>query len=233
MGVHGLWSLLRVSARRVSLETLEGRTLAIDASIWIIQLVKAMRHSDGSPMANAHLIGTFTRLCKLLYYGVHAVFVFDGPEIPPLKERTLRRRRTRRAQTEANHKRAAQKLLALKLREKKLKNAITNRNQTEQHTFNLSEKEKVKVKVKEKDEGKGKGKEKEKVHRLSEIMVISSDEEEEEEEEEDVSMSHYTNSVNVDSIMRMPVAQQLRAFENLVPLYSFLLYFTFFFTYLS
>ena len=38
MGVKGLWELLAVAGRRVSVETLAGKTLAIDVSIWIVQV---------------------------------------------------------------------------------------------------------------------------------------------------------------------------------------------------
>lgn len=46
MGVKGLWQLLSPFGRRVSIETLEGKTLAIDASIWIAQFMKAMRDEE-------------------------------------------------------------------------------------------------------------------------------------------------------------------------------------------
>jgi DNA excision repair protein ERCC-5 len=40
MGVKDLWQLVAPIGRRVSIETLEGKTLAIDVSIWIIQFIK-------------------------------------------------------------------------------------------------------------------------------------------------------------------------------------------------
>ncbi|KAA3459375.1 DNA repair protein UVH3 isoform X3 [Gossypium australe] len=54
MGVHGLWELLAPVGRRVSVETLAGKKLAIDASIWMVQFMKAMRDEKGEMIRNAH-----------------------------------------------------------------------------------------------------------------------------------------------------------------------------------
>ena len=56
MGVQGLWELLSSVGRRVSVETLAGRKLAIDASIWMVQFMKAMRDDKGEMIRNVHLI---------------------------------------------------------------------------------------------------------------------------------------------------------------------------------
>lgn len=42
----------------------------------------------GNPKPNAHLIGLFHRICKLLYYKIKPVFVFDGG-VPMLKKNTI------------------------------------------------------------------------------------------------------------------------------------------------
>ena len=47
-----------------------------------------MRDKHGNPVPNAHLVGLFNRVCKLLYYGIKPVFVFDGG-VPHLKKKTL------------------------------------------------------------------------------------------------------------------------------------------------
>ena len=70
MGVHGLWNLLAPCARRTSVDALARKRLAVDASIWLIQFVKAMRDDSGEMMRNAPLLGLFRRLCKLLYLRV-------------------------------------------------------------------------------------------------------------------------------------------------------------------
>ena len=95
MGVKGLWKVLAPAGMRVSVDTLAGKVLAIDASIWLIQFVKGMRGADGKPTPGAHLAGTFRRLCKLLANRVQPVFVFDGGS-PLLKKKTLMKRSERR-----------------------------------------------------------------------------------------------------------------------------------------
>lgn len=92
MGVKDLWQLLAPIGRRVSVETLEGKTLAIDASIWITQFIKAMRDEEGKMMKNAHLIGTLRRVLKLLFHRIKPLFVFDGAT-PTLKLRVVQARR--------------------------------------------------------------------------------------------------------------------------------------------
>ena len=47
-----------------------------------------MRTRSGDPLPNAHLILLFHRVCKLLYYRIKPVFVFDGAT-PLLKQQTL------------------------------------------------------------------------------------------------------------------------------------------------
>ena len=55
------------------------------------QFIKAMRNPDGTVQHNAHLMGFFRRLCKLLYMKIRPVIVFDGAP-PMLKKNTLKNR---------------------------------------------------------------------------------------------------------------------------------------------
>ena len=57
-------------------------------SIWLHQTMKGMRDKEGNPLPNAHLQGLFSRICKLLFYRIRPVFVFDGG-VPALKKQTL------------------------------------------------------------------------------------------------------------------------------------------------
>lgn len=109
--------------RRISIETLEGKILAVDASIWLTQFLKAMRDPDsGKVRPAAHLIGFFRRLCKLRYQGIRPVFVFDGAT-PEIKQRELRDRRKKREQFSHEHsedavQRMAKRLLVHQLKKK-------------------------------------------------------------------------------------------------------------------
>ena len=90
MGVNNLWSLLAPCGRRTSVDALARKRLAVDASIWLIQFIKAMRDDKGEMVKNAPLLGLFRRMCKLLYLHVRPVLVFDGAT-PVLKRRTVAR----------------------------------------------------------------------------------------------------------------------------------------------
>ena len=65
------------------------------------------------------------RICKLLYFGVKPVFVFDG-KAPLIKQRTLQERRERKlVHVEKKHV-ASQKLLQNYLKKQVLQTAIKN-----------------------------------------------------------------------------------------------------------
>lgn len=59
-----------------------------DISIWLNQAVKGVRDREGNSVQNAHLLTLFHRLCKLLFFRIRPVFVFDG-DAPLLKKQTL------------------------------------------------------------------------------------------------------------------------------------------------
>ncbi|KAF6175950.1 hypothetical protein GIB67_003438 [Kingdonia uniflora] len=120
MGVQGLWELLSPVGRRVSVETLAGKKLAIDASIWMVQFMKAMRDERGEMVTNAHILGFFRRICKLLFLRTKPVFVFDGGT-PALKKRTVIARRRQREKAKAKIRKTAEKLLLNRLKEMRLK----------------------------------------------------------------------------------------------------------------
>ncbi|CBJ48609.1 DNA repair enzyme [Ectocarpus siliculosus] len=119
MGIKNLWQLLSPVGRSVSIETLAGKTLAVDVSIWLTQFIKAMRDDDGKVVKNAHIIGTLRRVVKLLFHRIRPVFVFDGGA-PALKARTLAARRKLRSEgTDSSVRKTAQRILASQLKKHK------------------------------------------------------------------------------------------------------------------
>ncbi|NYZ77623.1 flap endonuclease-1 [Candidatus Micrarchaeota archaeon] len=77
----------------ISLESLSGRIIAVDAFNVLYQFLASIRQEDGTPLMDfrgnitAHLSGLFYRNAKLLENGIRPVYVFDGKPAE-LKERT-------------------------------------------------------------------------------------------------------------------------------------------------
>lgn len=115
MGVAGLWTVLQPCARPIKIETLNKKRLAIDASIWIYQFLKAVRDKEGNALRNSHIVGFFRRICKLLFIGIKPVFVFDGGA-PLLKRETIGSRKARREGRREDAIRTAGKLLGVQMR---------------------------------------------------------------------------------------------------------------------
>lgn len=140
MGVTSLWDIVGPTARPVKLESLSRKRLAVDASIWIYQFLKAVRDKDGNSLSQSHIVGFFRRICKLLYYGIYPIFVFDGGA-PVLKKRVIQQRIERRQENQQDATMTAQRLLAIQLQSgtrqnhsnsKKKKRALAEEsNQTE------------------------------------------------------------------------------------------------------
>ncbi len=114
MGVAGLWTVVAPTARPTQLATLNRKRLAVDASIWIYQFLKAVRDKEGNALRNSHVVGFFRRICKLLYFGIKPVFVFDGGA-PLLKRETVRGRARRREGRREDAARTAGKLLGMQM----------------------------------------------------------------------------------------------------------------------
>ncbi|KAJ4313565.1 DNA repair protein rad2 [Neodidymelliopsis sp. IMI 364377] len=131
MGVTGLWTVLQPCARPTKIETLNKKRIAVDASIWIYQFLKAVRDKEGNALRNSHIVGFFRRVCKLLFIGIKPVFVFDGGA-PALKRQTINHRKSRREGRRDDAVRTAGKLLAIQMQkaaeeeERKRKEATRN-----------------------------------------------------------------------------------------------------------
>ncbi|XP_041793196.1 DNA repair protein complementing XP-G cells homolog [Chelmon rostratus] len=127
MGVHGLWRLLESTGKPINPETLEGKILAVDISIWLNQAVKGVRDREGNSVQNAHLLTLFHRICKLLFFRIRPIFVFDG-DTPLLKKQTLALRRQRKEELNRESKQTNEKLLRTFLKRQAIKAALGDRS---------------------------------------------------------------------------------------------------------
>ncbi|KAK6512457.1 DNA repair protein rad2 [Arthrobotrys musiformis] len=142
MGVTGLWTVVQPVARPVKLETLAQKRLAIDASIWIYQFLKAVRDKEGNALRNAHVVGFFRRIVKLLFHGIRPVFVFDGGA-PLLKRQTIANRKTRRQDRQLDASNTAKKLLSLQMQKRAKEEAEERRRAAQSQYHNIREEEPV------------------------------------------------------------------------------------------
>ncbi|KAG5876721.1 hypothetical protein JTB14_015510 [Gonioctena quinquepunctata] len=126
MGVHGLWRLIEPSGKPVPLETLENKVLAVDISIWLHQAVKGFQDSKGAPLPNAHLLGIYHRVCKLLYFKIKPVFVFDGG-VPVLKKQTIAKRNQLKSRNSSEADRLQKQLLDTLLKHTAISNVLSEK----------------------------------------------------------------------------------------------------------
>lgn len=130
MGVNGLWQVVQPCARPTNIATLNRKRLAVDASIWIYQFLKAVRDKEGHALRNSHVVGFFRRICKLLWFGILPVFVFDGGA-PALKRQTINNRARRREGRREDATRTAGKLLAVQMHRRAEEEADRRRREAE------------------------------------------------------------------------------------------------------
>lgn len=87
--------------RKITLDQLNNKTIAIDAYNVLYQFLTIIRQPDGSPLVDSkgnvtsHLSGLFYRTIDLVSNGIKPIYVFDGiPSI--LKQKTIESRMKRR-----------------------------------------------------------------------------------------------------------------------------------------
>ncbi|KAH8669493.1 hypothetical protein BGZ60DRAFT_407589 [Tricladium varicosporioides] len=136
MGVTGLWPILHPCARPTPLPTLNRKRLAVDASIWIYQFLKAVRDKEGNALRNSHVVGFFRRICKLLFFGIKPVFVFDGGA-PVLKRQTIQGRKRRREGRREDAVRTAGKLLAIQMQKRGEEEVDRRKRERERERYGL------------------------------------------------------------------------------------------------
>ncbi len=110
MGV-GLKKL--VKGKEISLNSLKGKRLAVDAFNTIYQFLTTIRQYDGTPLMNSkgeitsHLSGLFYRNMNLLEKGLKLVYVFDGS--PPKFKSVLKKRMERKKHAQEEYEKAVRK----------------------------------------------------------------------------------------------------------------------------
>lgn len=86
-----------VVAEKVDLESLRGKTIAVDAYNTLYQFLSIIRGRMGEPLMDghgrvtSHLSGLFYRTANFVMRGIKLIYVFDG-EAPALKEAEIKRR---------------------------------------------------------------------------------------------------------------------------------------------
>ena len=100
--------------RTISLESLRGKMLAVDANNLLYQFLALIRTPRGIPLRDdsgnvtSHLIGLMFRSSHLMSdYGIFLVFVFDGRP-PTFKEAEILKRRKAREKAFKEYERAVQ-----------------------------------------------------------------------------------------------------------------------------
>jgi len=72
--------------KTIEIENVVGKTIAVDAFLWLHQFLSIIRQPDGTPLKDSkgrvtsHLSGIFYRSAKLIEKGIKLVYVFDGPK---------------------------------------------------------------------------------------------------------------------------------------------------------
>lgn len=105
MGVD-LGEVLR--KRKILLDDLSGKTLAVDAYNTLYQFLAIIRQPDGTPLMDrqgrvtSHLSGILYRTANLGEKGIRVAYVFDG-QPPELKEMEIKRRRKVREEAAAKY----------------------------------------------------------------------------------------------------------------------------------
>lgn len=100
--------------KRITLEELRGRSLAIDAFNTLYQFLSTIRGPTGDLLRDnkgrvtSHLSGLFYRNINLMETGIKLFYVFDG-EPPALKSKELHRRRDGKIAAEAKYMEALEK----------------------------------------------------------------------------------------------------------------------------
>lgn len=104
-----------IKGKDIELTDLNGKIIGIDAFNFIYQFLAIIRQPDGKPLRDSkgritsHLSGILYRTSNLINIGIKPVWVFDGPEIPFFKEKTVKSRMEIRTEAEKKWKEALER----------------------------------------------------------------------------------------------------------------------------
>ena len=102
-----------IPTEEIKIDSLRGKTLAVDGYNVLYQFLTTIRGPDGTPLMDSHgnvtshLTGLFSRTTNLLSKGIKLIFVFDG-KVPQLKHSEIERRRAVKAEAHAKFEEAKQ-----------------------------------------------------------------------------------------------------------------------------
>lgn len=197
MGVNGLWDLVSPVGYRVSNERVRNKILAVDASIWLTQFVKAMRDAEGAKLRNAHLLGVLRRCLKLLFLAVKPVMIFDG-DMPLIKRRTLAKRHSTREQHAAKLRRLAEKLLMNRLQQSALKHAIPTHVAKSAKKLTVHEKEQTTI-----------------MDDFDKLVQADIDEYDEEQEEDNIVLPNDLDVIDDATLLDLPSKVQSKVLKEM------------------
>ncbi|MCS7132261.1 MAG: flap endonuclease-1 [Nitrososphaeria archaeon] len=101
MGVKIREIIPEPAVQKITLESLSGKSIALDSFNVLYQFITIIRGVDGRPLMDrrgritSHLSGLFFRTINLLKVGIKPIFVYDGRP-PELKRETVEEREERR-----------------------------------------------------------------------------------------------------------------------------------------
>jgi len=98
--------------KKISIEDLKNKTLAVDTYNLLYQFLSSIRQRDGSLLTDSkgrvtsHLTGLFNRITRLMSYNMKFIFCFDG-EVPKLKAEERERRKELKIEAQKKYEEAA------------------------------------------------------------------------------------------------------------------------------
>ena len=95
MGVLKLWVALEPTRHEIDLETLRGKKIAVDLSLWIFECSRQASLKGGTDdkgLEKLYFRNIFFRTLAMLKLGIKPIFVFDNITAPQCKAEAIGRR---------------------------------------------------------------------------------------------------------------------------------------------